>query len=299
MRLARWMPVLLFSCWAQLMPHAYGWGATGHRIVGALAERHLHANATAAMRRVLDGYKLQDVSNWADEIKSDKSALSRALSKWHYIEVGGVKKLDQTLAQNQTTDWPVDIQQAIDYIIAKLEHKDFDGQMTEAMLVRMLVHLVADAHQPLHVGNGMDHGANACYVRWFSAKWTMSLHSVWDSKLVDAFKLSYSEYTDFIDHVPEKTIAAWQADSVKTWLKESRLSHQEIYPQGKGIRIKDYCVKNKSDLRFEKVPKLGWEYQSRVRPLLNQRLAQAGIRLAGVINRIYGSEAHATTVQSQ
>ena len=266
---------------------AYAWGMTGHRIVGGLAERHLSDEALKAVRRVLDGYKLQDISNWADEIKSDRSALSQSLSKWHYIEAEEMADLD-VLSDG---DWPQDIHDALRLITTRLQKKQFDAPLTEPVLLRLLVHLVADAHQPLHVGNGKDQGANACYVRWFGSKWTMRLHAVWDSKLINAFLLSYSEYVDYIDHIDQETIARWQSEPISQWLKESRALHKAIYPQDKRSKISDYCVAKKSQLKIDKVPKIGYEYQSRVRPILNKRLAQAGIRLAGVLNAVYNSPA--------
>ena len=261
----------------------YSWGLTGHRIVGGLAEKHLTDNTTLHVRHILDGYKLQDVSNWADEIKSDRSALSQSLSKWHYMEAADPAMIDS----KPNNDWPMDIHHALVLIKKRLEHQRFEAPLTEPVLLRLLIHLVADAHQPLHVGNGKDHGANACYVRWFSSKWTTRLHTIWDSKLIDAYLLSYTEYIDVLDHLNEKTIKQWQADSMSTWLKESRALHAEIYPIDKRINISDYCVPKRSQLKIDKVPKIGYDYQSRVRPILNQRLAQAGIRLAGILNEIY------------
>ena len=275
-------------CLSIFLHHSvYSWGLTGHRIVGGLAEKHLTDKTTHQVRRVLDGYKLQDVSNWADEIKSDRSALSQSLSKWHYMEATDASAIDN----DPSGDWPLDIQQALVLITKRLKHQQFQAPLTEPVLLRLLIHLVADAHQPLHVGNGKDHGANACYVRWFSSKWTTRLHAIWDSKLIDAYKLSYTEYVDIIDHVSEKTIKQWQAQPVSAWLKESRALHSEIYPVDKRFSISDYCVSKRSQIKHDKVPKIGFEYQSRVRPILNQRLAQAGIRLAGTLNEIYDNKA--------
>ena len=168
-----------------------------------------------------------------------------------------------------------------------MKSKQFDKEFTEGVLIRLLVHLVADAHQPLHVGNGKDYGGNVCYVRWFNSKWTMNLHSVWDSKLIDAYKLSYSEYVEYLNHVKPNQLKKWQNSTVKEWLIESYRLHDAIYPMDKGVLPSDYCVKNRSMLQNLKVPSLGFAYQNRVRPILNQRLLQAGVRLAGVLNQVY------------
>ena len=262
---------------------SFGWGLTGHRIVGGLAQKHITNHARTEVSRVLSGYQLQDVSNWADEIKSDHSVFYKSLRQWHYMDLANEKQLDE----QPTDQWPEDLHRALDFTISRLKKRVFTKDLTEEVLLRLLIHLVADAHQPLHVGNGQDRGGNTCYVRWFYSKWTMSLHSVWDSKLIDVYKLSYSEYVDYLNHIPPEMKKQWQKASVKDWRRESSRLHKQIYPQEKGVKISDYCVKSRSMVNFKKTPKLGYAYQNRVRPILNQRLAQAGVRLAGVINDIY------------
>ena len=271
------------ACLLLISQVSFGWGLTGHRIVGGLAQKHLTHDAQTEVSRVLSGYQLQDVSNWADEIKSDYSVFYKSLRKWHYVDLVNVKQLDD----KPDDQWPDNLHRALVFTISSLKNRVFTKDFTEEVLLRLLVHLVADAHQPLHVGNGKDYGGNACYVRWFYSKWTMSLHSVWDNKLIDVYKLSYSEYADYLNHIHPKMVKQWQAASVKDWLLESYRLHEQVYPQEKGVKVTDYCVKSRSMLNFNKVPKLGYAYQNRVRPILNQRLAQAGIRLAGVINDIY------------
>ena len=39
-----------------------------------------------------------------------------------------------------------------------------------AEALKLIVHLVGDAHQPLHVGNGHDAGGNLCDVKWLKRK---------------------------------------------------------------------------------------------------------------------------------
>ena len=286
---------ILYPVFVLMWVSSLSWGATGHRIVGALAERHLTDFVQLEIRRVLSGYTLQDISNWADEIKSDGSHFSRLLSHWHYIDLQDESQLDVAIQHAHTK--PENLQEALDFVIGRMREKSYDSEFTEAVLLRLLVHLVADAHQPLHVGSGGDHGGNNCYVRWFSGKWPLRLHSVWDSKLIDAFKLSYSEYVVYLDHVDQEKILAWQQASVTDWLRESYRLHAQIYPAESGLERTDYCVKRRADLPLNKMPKLGYDYQSRVRPILHQRLLQAGIRLAGVLNDLYRSQVDMPTTQ--
>ena len=273
--------VLILTCVASPI---WGWGMTGHRIVGGVAHRYLAPSTVKKISSIFHGYRLEDIGNWADEIKSDHTAFSLSLGKWHFIEVADLSALDQAIDLKQ---WPENLNQALHFVVYKLKNRLFDDDLTEAVLVRLLVHLVADAHQPLHVGNGKDHGANTCYVRWFGSKWLMSLHSVWDSKLVDSYKLSYSEYVDYLDHVDDVDVLQWQQDSIKTWLVESREIHPLIYPSEKSGSPSDYCVKSRASMVYSKAPTLGYAYQNSVRPILHKRLLQAGIRLAGILNEIY------------
>jgi hypothetical protein len=157
--------------------------------------------------------------------------------------------------------------------------------------------LVAVAHQPLHVGNGQDLGGNICRIRWFGSRWTTSLHSIWDTKLIDSYKLTYTEYADYLDHASTELIKNWQSMPVKSWLKESLDLHRSIYPTDRGYSPKDYCVKDRASLQDNKIPSLGFAYQHAVRPILHQRLLQAGIRLAGILNRIYGDDLAQISVQ--
>ena len=151
---------------------SFAWGLTGHRIVGAIAEAHLNPSAAKAVSERLGGYHLQDVSNWADEIKSERTQFVQSIRNWHYIDVGKRASLGRSTAKK----WPTNLYQALHLIINRLEKHEFTPPLTEDVLLRLLVHLVADAHQPLHVGNGQDLGGNICRVRWFGSRWTTSLH---------------------------------------------------------------------------------------------------------------------------
>ncbi|MAV28426.1 MAG: hypothetical protein CMF43_01310 [Legionellales bacterium] len=270
----------------------FAWGLTGHRIVGAIAEKHLDPIAAKHVSERLGGYHLQDVSNWADEIKSERTPFVQSLRNWHYIDV---KR--SGFGQAAAKKWPTNLYQALNFIIKRLEKRQFDAPLTEDVLLRLLVHLVADAHQPLHVGNGQDLGGNICRIRWFGSRWTTSLHSIWDTKLIDSYKLTYTEYADYLDHASTELIKNWQSMPVKSWLKESLDLHRSIYPADRGYSPKDYCVKDRASLQDNKIPSLGFAYQHAVRPILHQRLLQAGIRLAGILNRIYGDDLAQISVQ--
>jgi hypothetical protein len=137
----------------------------------------------------------------------------------------------------------------------------------EEFALKCLVHLVGDIHQPLHVGNGLDRGGNSVDVEFF---WSSSnLHRVWDIGLIEEEKYSYTEYVEWINHPTKEQVSAWQSSTVMDWVKESMDCREQVY-----------------DLPENK--KINYRYVYDNQELLNRRLLQAGVRLAGVLNKIYG-----------
>ena len=235
------------------------WGQTGHRVVGQIAQNHLSKKAKKNIAKVLRDETLAEVANWMDFIKSDSTY--DHMKPWHYATIPNGK----TYAEAGTPK-EGDIIVTINRLVEELKSKKFtDGDETVAL--KLLVHLVGDIHQPLHVGNGEDRGANKISVKYFWKK--SNLHRVWDSGIIDEQHYSYTEYTNWIDHVSKENEKTWQQDSVLDWANESMSYRETIYnlPDNKSISYK---------------------YNYKHLEIVNKRLAQGGIRLAGLLNEIYG-----------
>lgn len=237
--------------------NAFGWGQTGHRVVGKIAENHLSKKARKNIEEVLDGQSIAMVSNFMDEIKSDPTYDS--LGPWHYC----------TIPEGTNYAGPPkegDVIQAIRRYTELLKSGQLNKE-EEAFALKNLIHLIGDIHQPLHVGNGEDRGGNDVRVTYF---WESSnLHRVWDSGIIDQQNLSYTEYTEWIDKASEEKVSSWQNTDVLDWAKESMSYREGIY-----------------DLPEDK--KINYRYNYVNLDTVNLRLLQAGIRLAGVLEEIYG-----------
>ena len=248
---------LFLVCWSFI---TFGWGATGHRIVGLIAERHLTNKAKKKISLVLGHETLAEVSNFMDFIKSDSRY--DHMSPWHYATIPDGKTYEEA-----GTPESGDIIQTIQRLITELQSKNFTDE-DEAFALKCLVHLAGDIHQPLHVGNGTDRGGNDLKLEYF---WTGSnLHRVWDSGIIDGQQYSYTEYADWIDHATKEQVNEWTASSALEWAYESAKYRKQCY---------------------ETVPesnRLTYRYNFDNVALVNQRLLQAGIRLAHVLNEIYG-----------
>jgi len=107
-------------------------------------------------------------------------------SPWHYVNIGD----DETYETAQKNP-EGDVVEAIQRLTGVLR----DSQATpqdKVVAVKFLVHFVGDIHQPLHVGRHDDQGGNTIQVQWFGAP--SNLHKVWDEQLIEAQKLSFSEF---------------------------------------------------------------------------------------------------------
>lgn len=254
---------LLFACLLFLAPannhETTLWGQNGHRVAGEIASHHLSPEAQKAVDRVLGGKSMAIVSTWMDRIKSDP-AYDHTHS-WHWVTLPDGMKYEET---DKNPDG--DIINTIRTIINKLKKGNLTAK-EETKNLKMLIHLVGDIHQPLHVGNGEDRGGNNVEVEWFGKP--TNLHRVWDSEMISDRQLSYTELAASVDHASKKEIKKWQDTDVLDWAYESSNALDEVYEM----------PGNKQ---------LGYQYQFKHRQLLSDRLEKAGIRLAGVLNEIYG-----------
>jgi len=237
----------------------WSWGATGHRTVGEIAETYLTRKASKRVSKILDGRSLAVVSTWMDEVKSDSTYDYMYTWHWSTIPEG---KTYETAQQEEGGD----LIATIERLINQLKNEELTGN-DEAEAIKMLTHLIGDIHQPLHVGNGEDRGGNQVRLKWF---WESSnLHRVWDSKMINSSKYSYTELAESINHVTKDEIKKWQSSTVRDWAYESVALRDQVYNLPEDDNLK-------------------YEYNYRNWPTVEKRLLQAGIRLAGVLNKIYG-----------
>jgi hypothetical protein len=239
------------------------WGPTGHRAVGRIAERHLSEAAARGVAAILGSESLVQASTWPDEIKSDPDWRStwNVTAPWHYVTIDDGATYDTAPKEPRG-----DVIEAIGRFLKTLQDPRAEREK-KVVALRYLVHLVGDIHQPLHVGRNGDVGGNSIKVTWFDAE--TNLHSVWDEKIIEAEKLSFSELAELIDHPTDTEVRTWQSGGVLDWAGESMAVRDRVYAIGDG--------------------KLGYSYAYQNGPLVKRRILQAGIRLAGLLNTLFDS----------
>ena len=247
--------LLLFGC--LLMVDGFGWGATGHRATGLIAEQYLNAKAKKRIRQILDQESLAMVSTWMDEIRSDSTY--NYATDWHWTTIPDGGSYEEV---ESNPDGKVVMM--IEKFTKELKSGKISA-MQQVEYLKMLVHMIGDIHQPLHVGKPGDRGGNDIKVKW--AGNDSNLHRVWDSDMIDDTKLSYTEFAQSLIKPSAETIKKWQQASVREWAKESMSLRPQVYNIGKGS--------------------LGYRYSYVNLPSVRERILQAGVRIAAILNKIY------------
>ncbi|UMB60447.1 S1/P1 nuclease [Lutibacter sp. A80] len=235
------------------------WGGTGHRTIGKIAEGYLKAKTKRKIAELLNGKSLAFVSTFGDEIKSDSSY--DKFNSWHYINIPfGAKYMGAF--KNPEGDLMVGITKCKEVLL-----DDTSSKEDKVFYLKMLVHLIGDLHQPLHVANVKDRGGNDLQVKWFNKE--TNLHRVWDSDMIDSYNMSYTELVANADKISKKQVKYLQKGTVLDWVDETHQLAGEVY---KSAKMGD---------------KLGYRYMYDYFSLARNQLQVAGIRLAKVLNDLF------------
>jgi hypothetical protein len=194
------------------------WGIERHELIAAAAERMLKPKAkikVQALLAVLPQSNLASIAAWADQIKGQQSAPGQdpdtqqflkdfpndASRDWHYVNLPlDIASYAQAVQLGFSRS--DDVVQMINQCIQVLRGES--TVMSKLNALRWLVHLVADIHQPIHVGCGFidtsttpvrierdpqtirqknlkhDRGGNNLVLPISGSK---NLHSYWDSTI--------------------------------------------------------------------------------------------------------------------
>lgn len=242
----------------------FAWGVTGHRVVAEIAQRHLNGKARKALKELIGDQSLAYWANWADFVKSDSAY--RYASRWHYVDLPAHLEKDAFVAALKALRGE-NLFSRIPVLEEKVKDKSLSSDQRQFAL-KYLIHLIGDAHQPLHVGRDEDQGGNKISVTWFGKP--SNLHIVWDELLVDFQQWSYTEYATVLDMADKATIVQLQSGSLEDWLYESHVVSDRIYDN----------IKPDS--------KLSYRYNYLFVQDLNDQLLKGGLRLARILNELLG-----------
>lgn len=244
---------------------ALAWGPDGHRVTGEIAWRLLSRPARDAILEILsegrDG-TLAEAAAWADTDARDDRRY-RWLEPLHYVNVDPDAR--SVTAGRECGCVVGAIEKARDGLRDRTRSR---AERLEAL--RLLAHFVGDVHQPLHVSHPDGRGGTTIDVRFDGRETT--LHRVWDGDLLRrrlrevgsrrggrwrAFAHSLADTT-----TPAQRRAWRKAEDPRVWAQESlELARRHTFAVRENARLGD-------------------AYYDEAMPVVAERLAQAGVRLA-------------------
>lgn len=239
---------------------ALAWGQKGHDTVAAIAERHFTAATADSVAAILDGMSPVYWANWLDNASHTPDY---AYTKtWHYKNIDAGVPYD-SVAPAPTGDAVTAIREQIAVLSSPASSK---AQKTLAM--KILIHVVGDLHQPMHLGHASDKGGNTVQVRFFNDG--TNLHSAWDSRIPNAaHSWTFTEWADQLDRLSADSAAAEAAGNVDDWARQTAAIATDVYnyfPTGSRISYNQIAY---------------WT------PTVERQLLRGGLRLARILNAIY------------
>ncbi len=255
---------LFISLLVYLPMSSMAWGMLGHRIVGEIANSYLTKQTKKEIAKILGTESIAMTSNWPDFIKSDPAY--NYLNSWHYINLkAGLTEAE--VKAHFANDTSTNAFTKINWMIEQFKNKNL-SQENKILYLRLLIHIIGDIHQPLHVGRPDDLGGNKVKVLWFNSPY--NLHQIWDERLIDYQNLSYTEYVSSINFTTKEQRKTWQSEPMVDWFYQSYQIAEKVYGD---VTQPD--------------EKLGFAYNFKYVTTLNQQLLKAGVHLAGVLNNLF------------
>jgi len=290
---------------------ARAWGCKGHQTIALIAEKHMTPEARELVEKLLSenpidpqlkrycglyaGDLLADGSTWPDDARKQLKN-----GPWHYIDIprGAPRKpLEEYCGEEGCVTRAIAEQWAI--------FKDKNAAPAKrAEALRYVTHFVGDLHMPLHATTDNDLGGNCVPVRYFwrsphlnNNNYVPNLHSLWDSTIVehDMAGADPAEYAAFLEETFRPNVDKWtQAGiAVEEWAWESHdlaetVSYGQLSPK---IPVEKptpahACTDadNVGNRMMELHASAGPAYQTAAAGVVEQRLEQAGVRLAMMLN---------------
>lgn len=264
-----------------LFPVIDAWGHDGHYIVCSIAQSRLNKGAAEIVEELLPKSAQNDLGSlciWADQIKFHYP-WSRPL---HFINTPDVcnYKFSRDCKDENGREGRC-VAGAIQNYTSQLIDSSSKDNLTEALL--FLSHFLGDIHQPLHCGFASDKGGNTIEVHWYTRK--QNLHHIWDDNIIETAQERFysSNLVDQIDAIQKNITTGW-ADQVKGWegCSYTDTTCADVYASESIEAACDWAYKDATEGSV-----LEDEYFLSRLPVVNKRLAQAGVRLAAILNHYF------------
>jgi hypothetical protein len=304
-------------CFLIISSNSYGWGELGHGATAYIAEKFLSPNAKGFVHDILGQQPMGLASIFPDQVRDDPRF--NPYNPYHFFEIPYQYNYETLPKENRAP-------QSADTLITMgpnlLTTKKNKLSVTQKQIIfKYYLHIMGDIHQPLHIGNGTDRGANLCDVNFPDAgtgkKSRLNLHQIWDDDLVlyirkkimdDAAAanapIRYFSYRHLGDSILAEFAATGELEKIKKqanettlsqWYQESRDLHEFVYPPADKINgLFPYCktvqpetgkITNGSYDR-SKIPDIDSSYINQSTQIIKKQILLGAFRLLNEIEKM-------------
>lgn len=263
---------------------AKGWGSDGHKSVAAIAESLLSTPAREGIESLLPSWEsMTSIATWADEVgHTPEYSWSKCM---HFLDTDGC-----------SLSGDVDCGCCVITAIANYTSRAGDASLSSSEryeALKFLVHFVGDASQPLHAGHKGDRGGNMVHVTvgWSGHTSTQTnLHSVWDSSMLEHMLhmkswTFHSLATDLVKKIRsgQFPVDVWEKDC------DGGMGDQcSIDASGESAELAcEFAYMNENGETILSGSVLTTKYFETRIPVVETRIAAAGVRLASILNGVF------------
>jgi hypothetical protein len=318
MKRHRFFCFLLLVALSAIPLQAHAWGCEGHEIVALIALKHLRPEVARQAQSILSASPidatlkrycrdsglplLADVSTWADDIRNDLPDTASL----HFVDIPlGVTRDKYDIAQVCQQSCIVD---AINKYSGNLRSGDAKSR---ADALRFVIHFLGDIHQPLHDETNGDRGGNCVPLGYEDDlprptnpqhdDFFPNLHAIWDTDILQGMlaghDMTLEQFADYLDHRYQPRWAVWTKGQPVDWAWEGHDLAVTAYralpafvPRDATVQVPSCADNNHVGARMAELHiVLGERYDNVSRPIVEEQLTKAGLRLAALLNSILGS----------
>jgi hypothetical protein len=299
-------------------PAAHAWGCQGHETVALIAEMHMTPQVLAKVNQILKDSPIDpalsrycketglspmaDAATWPDDLRS----LRPEASPWHYIDIprGGTKADIATSCPEKEGCITKALRTQVEILRAAAS-----SPQQRADALRFIIHFVGDIHQPLHDTTNNDRGGNCIPIDFFGAEpvarnpqnesYSPNLHSVWDSSIVGRMATgeTVQQFATETNAAQASRMSGWISGTMNfdDWAWEGHeLAESAVYeklphliPVEKPVDIDSCAGDDHIGTRMLALHEdLEQPYQDASASVVQQQIAKAGARLAGLLNDV-------------
>jgi len=295
----------------------FAWGPEGHQTVAELARTMLTPEADGQVKIILGNDNLAAVATWSDEIRNaargkgplvhDQEATNFNQAhphndQWHFVNL---PLATTNYIDNGPFSTTNDVIHIINRCIDVLEGKS--NEMTKSQALRVLVHMVGDIHQPLHVGTGYFNVNDADNVELITEPAEAAgkpndvggndlfygpgpydeLHGYWDGHLVEDIDhtTTYHKLVPYLSNKVDKVNLKTPGDYHKWAEKWATDSVKQALAAYQGLQFNNPVFNSHQMLKKLSIT-LPEGYASNETQVAAQQICKAGFHLADLLNHI-------------